>query len=157
MENEHLHLLIDEEIYVVESQGTSDKLQAESGQSIVDNQQSEKRPAESPQSALTEKTESIQTIRIAFIHSTDNQEELDLLTKIIGACNLNESNFKVVREDEQITFQKAVIFTGKANTYYQQTATEVGEIMYSKPLIELQTSKEEKSKLWSALQEFVKA
>jgi len=156
MENEHLHLLINEEIYAIESQASSDQLQVDSEESIVDNQQSTEDPVIEKINTNSQ-TQSTEKINIAFIHQTNNPDELDLLNKIIGACKLETQNFKVLKEGEPIQFEKAVIFTDSASSYCIPSTTTEGEIMYSKPLNILYHSPEEKRKLWGALQEFVKA
>lgn len=155
MENEHLHLLINEEIYVIEGQATSEKLQENIEKPTVSSPQPDK-VIESTKGEVKE-VESIPQIKIAFIHNSDKPEELELLNKIIGACKLNSQNFKVLKKGEPIQYEKAIIFTNSANSYYQSSRTPEGEVIHSKPLTELNSSPEEKGKLWSALKEFLGA
>ena len=138
MKNEHLHLLINEEIYLVDSrQSTVDS----SPDKVIEGAKQE-----------AEDVESIPEIKIAFIHNSEKPEELELLNNIIAACKLNAQDFKVLREGEPIRYEKAVIFTTSSKSYYERSKTSEGELLHSRTLAELNSSKEEKGKLWSALQ-----
>lgn len=98
----------------------------------------------------------IERVRFAFFHNTDQPEEIDLLSKIVAACKLEASSFKVLKVGEEVTFEKAVVFTKSGPSYYVPNNHERGIVMYSQPLHALLNSKEEKGKLWGALQVFVK-
>ncbi len=155
MKSEHLHLLIDEEIYLIKSQG--DKLQVAS-----DKLEAEDLSVDSPQPSVESDAKTsisnsqIEKIQFAFIHDTDKQEELDLLNNIIAACKLDSKDFRITKKDKAPNYENAVIFTSEANQFYSSTQVDNTKILYSKPLAILLNSKEEKGNLWGALQVFVK-
>lgn len=125
MQKEDLHLLINEEIYVI---GEAQHKQGSS--SSVDN---------------------TNIVPVAFIHNTDDREELELLSKIIAACNLSSKDYKIFKEGEDEPFEKGIIFTESADIYYQVTTGPIGQVINSKPLSILKDSKDEKTKLWEVL------
>lgn len=134
MENENLHLLINEEIYVLKSQATSDKAASDKVQAI---------------------DKAVEKVDTVFVHQSEQAEELELLEKIIGACKLDASSYKIAKSVDGIQFSRSVVFTEKAETFYAPTDNDDSQILYSKPLATLLSSKDEKAKLWSALQEFI--
>ncbi len=159
MKNEHLHLLIDEEIYLVKSlvskpQATSDELQEK--ELKVDSQQSTADSDTKDPSIEAIENHSIEKVKFAFIHNTDSQEELELLNNIISACKLEPADLKIIKEGEEIYYKNAVIFTNEAAQFYSVSEVDEAQVLHSKPLNTLLNSKEEKGKLWSALQEFVR-
>jgi hypothetical protein len=135
MKREHLHLLINEEIFSIES----DQLKVGSGKTID-----------------TGQTDAISQVKIAFIHNTLNEEELVLLNNIISACKIESSDYQIMIADDVLSYQKAIIFTDSVTEYYIPVTTETGEVIYSKPLKVLNDSKEEKGKLWNVLKDFFK-
>ncbi|MEP1097283.1 MAG: hypothetical protein ABJG78_19360 [Cyclobacteriaceae bacterium] len=161
MESEHLHFLINEEIYAVKPQTNHDKSHVDHVQSSVDAGVSTVANKEPLKGSGAEKTDTnlqvqpIEKIKIAFIYQSSNSDELELLNKIIGACKLEAQDFKVFKEGESAHFEKAVIFTDSASSYCIPSTKAEGEIMYSKPLNILFHSPEEKRELWGALQSFV--
>ena len=178
MKKEHLHLLIDEEIYSINPlpavNNKSDAPIVEDKELRVASMDSIERSVDKivegtnkiaggtdkvaggkSTAETTEVPKSTPTIKFAFIHDTDRPEELNLLNKIIGACKLDNSEFNIFKTNEEIPFEKAVVFTTSASAYYQSSKIETSEIMYSQPLHILINSKEEKGKLWGALQEFI--
>lgn len=204
MEKGHLHLLIDEEIYLIDSQDSTGKLDAGNGKeegqvkakeevegdaedSVVltvassseegsreskvtsdepkvekDTQESEEKIVvdehidEAPDIPSIPATAPATSVKYAFFHNTDQPEELDLLNKIIDACKLADTDFKVLKVGQEVVFEKAVVFTKSGPSYYVSTQHERGVVMYAQPLATLMLSKEEKGKLWGALQKFVR-
>ncbi len=156
MENKHLHLLIDEEIYVIKSQVENGELSEKSDQLNVDSVQSTAAPTAAIESGSSfQQNESREEVKIAFIHNGANSEELDLLNKIVDACDLANSEFRILKKGEDIGYEKAVIFIEESDQLYVPLVMDQGKVMYSRPLNILSGSKEEKGKLWTALQSFV--
>lgn len=154
----------------IESPALVELIDEESQKSIVtnDKQQVEETTAESIEKPTftesSEETYSIPSVakpepepsvKYAFFHNTDQPEELDLLNKVIAACKLDTSDFKVLKVGQETAFEKAVVFTKSGPSYYKSTNHEKGIVMYSQPLSVLANSKEEKGKLWGALQGFI--
>lgn len=194
MEKKHLHLLINEEIYVIDETQSHQQL-SESGlqngenslnpggkisttdvhQSPKDDKGMTKPESHSKTSAIDSSTddsglignkkdlptadtpsmEVIEKVQIAFIHDSNKAEELALLDKIVAACKLEASIFKILRHGEKIEYEKGILFTESTSSFYQATESGHTQILYSRPLHVLMSSKEEKGKLWNALKEFV--
>ncbi|MEQ9404390.1 MAG: hypothetical protein RIM99_12430 [Cyclobacteriaceae bacterium] len=159
MEKEHLHLLIDEEIYLIQENAGNGSL-IESDHAV----ESSRPEAVGSQSPVKQDATEIKTpdapsapekISVAFIHNSDNPEELELLNKIIGACNLDPSTYKILKQGEEISFSKGVIFTDSSDSYYQSKIQGEATILNSKPLHVLINSKEDKVQLWAALKQLV--
>ena len=128
MEKKYLHLLINEEIYVLEK-----------GSKTQD----------------TDASYEEKTIPIAFIHQSSNQTELELLDKIVAACKLGSKDYKILQDSNNMPFKKGVIFTSEATDFYHPVRESGREILYSKPLETLMKRKEDKAKLWESLKKFL--
>ena len=161
IDKEHLHLLINEEIYLIDSSQSkveSEKSEVEGVEEkverIEEKVESEKSKVERSE-VKVENGEGKEKVNVAFVSNSNNGAEMELLQKIIGACNLEEGDYKISQSDEPATYEKAVIFTEKASIFYQPTVENDSIVLYSKPLNELMHSKEEKGKLWGALKTFI--
>lgn len=145
MKDEHLHLLINEEIYALDSS----KLKVDSGQSEVERNQTE---VDSSRQSVQVSEESVE---IVFIHDSTKPDELELLAKIIEACKLKDGTFQVAKSGAEPNCKKAIVFTDEAKVYYEIKAEENRHVLYSKTLRELKESTDEKGKLWNKLKEFL--
>lgn len=142
---EHLHLLIDEEIYIVETQ---EEPKAEQTTPKV-----ELKPE--PKSEEEEKT--VKMLEFGFFHNNEGSEAEELLNKIIVACKFSTDRYQVFSDSSMVTScKKAIIFTSKPKTYYQWLPfNEKTSIMYSLSLGQIANSQTDKAKLWKALQEIL--
>lgn len=132
MRPEDLHLLIHEEIYIIDQKHVEKAIESNI----------------KPPSSID--------IPILFIHNTNVKEELDLLSKIIDACKLDAKLFRSIpTEDEGVKAEKKIIFSDSEPNYYTPQQTEGSQIIYSKPLQTLINSREDKAKLWEALKAFI--
>lgn len=96
-------------------------------------------------------------IPLAIFHASDDKEDRALLDKIIQACKLSDGDFQLFDGgfDKEISFEKALVFVAEAQTYYEPVKYQNSQILCARPLSEIATNKEEKSKLWGALQTFL--
>lgn len=122
IETEHLHLLIDEEVYLIPEK---------------------------------QESEGVTQTPFAFFHTSKSKEELELLMKIIGACNLDKFDVFDHQELERVKFSKAIVFTSDSDYYYQVQGTETASIIYARSLSVLLESVDDKAKLWKALKEII--
>jgi hypothetical protein len=92
-------------------------------------------------------------IEFAFFHNSQNQEEIELLDKIIAACKLTPDQFKIIHslDTSSLNFNKGIVFKEKAPNYYSQS----GNVIYSKPLKVLMNSKTDKAELWGILKKLI--
>ena len=137
MENEHLNLFIDEEVFIL-------------------NENSEPSPKKEKKDEVTEVKQEVKKpkIKFAFIHNSDSKDELELLNKIIEACKISPEDFYIGSDDSMVDFSKAVYFKESKNEYYEVQSEGPRSLIYSKPLSVLQSSKDDKAKLWAALKAF---
>jgi hypothetical protein len=169
MKKEHLHLLIHEEIYLLPDdkapidddaipvEGATEKTDTSPiHQEIIS--EKDKPAQESPTVPSIEPLEPEQ-LPFAIFHDSTEKNEIDLLEKIIAACNLPEHGYKIFGKgfDQSVKFKKALVFVPKAKAFYTPIPYKGSEFLCSKPLSELLSNKQEKAKLWNALQRFVLA
>ena len=173
MEKEHLHLLINEEIYrlpdesvieeYAEAKTETETLQVAEPdpEPLVNEEKAE--PQESPQDvsegpAKQEKhPETPEEWPFAVFHSSSNEQELELLHKIIAACKVPNSDYKIFNQgfDQSVKFKKALVFVPEAKAFYEPIPYNGSEFLCSLPLAKLVQDQNEKAKLWGALQKFV--
>lgn len=185
MEKEHLHLLINEEIYriggdEVISVPAKEEIAKETTDEVVEQptqvaepepkplaQQEEKQERAKPQPTQespeipTRKKEEVKDepkeIPLAIFHSSTNQEEMALLQKIIDACKVPTEDYTIFENgfDQSIQFKKALVFVPEAKAFYTPIPYKKSHFLCSKPLADLTNDQQEKGKLWVALQKFV--
>ncbi|SNT38839.1 hypothetical protein SAMN05421640_3712 [Ekhidna lutea] len=195
MEKEHLHLLINEEIYrlpedelvaqeapalskeekVAEVQESDEvaepkpepiaeekaepKTEVEQPSNVaseIEAKQKEEPEQESPEIPITD-VEEPEELPIAVFHSSSDEKEIDLLHKIIAACKVPADQHKIFSNgfDQTVKFKKALVFIDKAKAFYTPIPYKGSEFLCSKPLSMLAADKNEKAKLWGALQKFL--
>jgi hypothetical protein len=137
MENEHLHLFIDEEVFIL-----NENLARSSEKKEIHPKTETNKEIEKPK------------IKFTFIHNSDSKEELGLLNKIIEACKISPADFYIGTDDSSIDFLKAIYFKESNNECYIVKSGGSRSFIYSKPLSVLQSSKDDKAKLWAALKAF---
>ena len=186
MEKEHLHLLIHEEIFrlpedevvmeetaaIVETGEVQDSsMVAEPEPETVAKQ---KEPvAEQPAAEKKEMSEEehhqesphiphhdlpdSKPLPFAVFHSSHDPAENELLHKIIDACKIPKSDYKIFSNgfDQSVKFKKALVFVPEAKAFYTPIPYKGSEFLCSKPLSMLAADVKEKAKLWGALQKFV--
>ena len=180
MDREHLHLLINEDIYLLPQEEKTLKLNKEqvSISEITANEHPEITPdskqiaPEESEKEVPEETPKIpelQPIReevappvqkpipLAVFHESDNDAEIGLLQKIINACKIPEENYQVFANgfNQEVLFDKALVFVAKAKAFYAPIPYKGSQFLCSKPLSVLINDQQEKAKLWAALQKFV--
>jgi hypothetical protein len=182
MEKQHLHLLINEEIYRIagdeaiattKSKATVEGVDEASEEPVQvaepepkpiakQEEKQEKEQAivqpkqESPEIPVMEKEEP-KEIPLAIFHSSTNQAEMELLQKIIDACKVPKEDYTIFENgfDQSVQFKKALVFVPEAKAFYTPIPYKSSHFLCSKPLDILASNQEEKGKLWVALQKFV--
>lgn len=144
MNRENLHLLINEEIYRIEEKNSENNTPSAP---IIKPKVTE---------SIATPTMEEESVPIAIFHESKEKMDLELLHKIISACNLQAGNYKIVDTgfNKALRFKKALVFTPRAKAFYTSIPYQGGAILCSKPLEELAKSKEEKGKLWTALKAY---
>ena len=172
MEKENLHLLINEEIYLIRDKTeveevtkepiAAEALQAKEPEAIkldppeIDHEHHEETPHIPEVKTLQEKTE--KAIPFAVFHESSDPAEIDLLQKIIAACNLENTHFKVFANgfNKEVKFEKALVFVTTAKAYYTPVPYQQSQFLCSQPLSVLLSDQQVKAKLWTALKAFLK-
>jgi len=163
MDRDHLHLLINEEIYVIsddkaENQETEDVSKTTVEEiSTVSESAPEPLTKNIPSTPEVPKTEVAETvIPVAVFHESSESHELELLQKIIDACNLETGSYEVFANgfSKEVKFKKALVFVDASKSFYQPIPYQGSQILCSKPLSEITTNQQEKVKLWNALKVF---
>jgi len=173
MEKEHLHLLINEEIYRLPDESVVEEY-AEANTETESLQVAESEPEPivndekvEPQDSLQEDSEgpakqekptkTTEEWPFAVFHSSSNEQELELLHKIIAACKVPTSDYKIFDQgfDQSVKFKKALVFVPEAKAFYEPIPYNGSEFLCSLPLAKLVQDQNEKAKLWGALQKFV--
>jgi hypothetical protein len=200
MEKQHLHLLINEEIYriagdeaisatknetlveevneapeesiqvsepepkpiakqeesLVEEQPTPKPEPTQQEEPTIDKPAVSKPTQESPEIPVKKKDEP-KVIPLAIFHSSTNQEEMELLQKIIDACKVPIEDYTIFENgfDQSVKFKKALVFVPEAKAFYTPIPYKNSHFLCSKPLADLASNQEEKGKLWVSLQKFV--
>lgn len=162
MDPENLHLLIHEEIYVinenqVESSSKEERVSditQESPKTELEHKIVEKIPVIPQKSEITENEKVVQ---VAVFHESINESELELLKKIIEACKLTPDQYEVFANgfNKEVKFKKALAFVASAKKFYEPIPYQESQILCSKPLNEIANNQQEKVQLWSALKEFL--
>lgn len=184
MEKENLHLLIDEEIYLLpqdEITGEEAKDQSEEVQEPSQVAEPEPEPVakkeevevKEPESETKEAIEEdhhqdsphiphhdlpdSRPLPFAVFHTSHDPAENELLHKIIDACKIPESDYKIFSNgfDQAVKFKKALVFVPEAKAFYTPIPYKGSEFLCSRPLSMLAADVNEKAKLWEALQKFV--
>ncbi|WP_424961776.1 hypothetical protein [Ekhidna sp.] len=185
MEKEHLHLLIHEEIYLLsqdeiineesgevqeevresstvaepEPEPVAKQEKADSKESApeVDEATKEEPHQESPHIPHHDLPDS-KPLPFAVFHTSRDPAENELLHKIIDACKIPESDYKVFSNgfDQAVKFKKALVFVPEAKAFYTPIPYKGSEFLCSRPLSVLAADVNEKARLWGALQKFVK-
>ena len=184
MDKEHLHLLIDEEIYLInevrhdvsvtQESDQKDTREVEEVEEVMEShsptihidqeeldhphkEETPKIPEVHHHSTASEENKS-QPIPLAIFHEASNEAEIALLQKIIDACNLKTEDYQVFANgfNKEVRFIKGLIFTGTAKKYYTPVPYQKSQFLCSKPLAEIINDVQEKGKLWIALKSFVK-
>lgn len=177
MEEEHLHLLIHEEIYLL----PQDKTPMEKVNHEVEEVQEVTTVAEPEPEAIAPKEEATnpeptkeehhqesphipihqvaepEELPFAVFHDSSNEAEIELLHKIISACKIPDDQYKIFSHgfDQAVKFKKALVFVPEAKGFYTPIPYKGSEFLCSKPLSLLSSDQNEKAKLWGALQKFV--
>ena len=163
MDKEHMHLLINEEIYLVKEDAQASTVSENAPLPEKAAESKEQKPevvtpkVEEEIILETAKAETSETtIPVAVFHESTTENELDLLQKIISACKLEPDTFQVYANgfNKEVKFKKALVFVASSKSYYTPIPYQGGEILCSRPLVEIQNNQEEKVKLWSALKTF---
>lgn len=184
MDPADLHLLLDEEIYLIQEETSAEQIesslpqQEEAARPAVDAPQEEEdvptakagaedTPVEAPLPPQPEAATSAQDaeqakasdpiIPVAIFHETTSQADLALLDKIISACKLDHGTFQIMANgfSKEVTFQKALVFVEKSKAFYEPIPYRDGQILCSRPLHQIAVDQGEKAKLWGALQQFL--
>ncbi len=162
MKKEHLHLLIHEEIYQVPEKETTHYQQEVKETLLVSEpepmvEQEEEKQREEPTKTPMQEGEASKKWPLAIFYQTSNPAEIDLLHKIIVACELSSENYQVSSNgfDPSIHFNKAVVFSPTATAYYIPIPYKDSQFLCSKPLADLIKDQQEKTKLWNALRKFI--
>jgi len=168
MDPEHLHLFINEEIYVLSDKSAPEKENDKNEDTKVkeepvvvevkEEEISKDHQEETP--SIPDVQVDVQThdkISLAIFHEATNPSEVELLQKIIEACNLEKSKYQVFANgfNKEVTFNKALVFVSKAKAFYEPIPYQESQILCSKPLSVLSNDPQEKAKLWGALQKFI--
>jgi len=162
MDKAHLHLLINEEIYLIdpmEKQYIPSKDEPTKHKADPSQASSEKReikyPKETP--VVSNKKTEEQVLPLVIFHESSVEPELQLLQKIIEACKLKEGSYTVFGNgfNEASKFKKAIAFVAEPKTFYEPIKYQGSQILYAKPLSQIANDQREKAKLWSALQKFI--
>ena len=163
MDKEHLHLLIDEEIYIVgedEAQpAVATEPTAEPKEEVTETVETPAEHVEEtppiPQVKVEKPIE--QVIPFAVFHESSNEAEIELLQKIIDACKLNPADYQVFANgfNKEVKFKKALVFVPQAKAFYEPIPYQDSQFLCAKPLDQIAGNQQEKAKLWKALQAFV--
>lgn len=177
MNKEHLHLLINEEIYLIPSKENEDvdnsAQEALQSAPVAENESKEEETTihieqeelvhdhhdetpHIPKVKTLEEKEAL--IPFAVFHESSVPEEIELLEKIIGACNIGSDKYQVFANgfNKEVKFEKALVFVSQAKAFYEPIPYQNSQFLCSKPLSELNTNKQEKAKLWNSLKDFLK-
>ena len=187
MQKEHLHLFIHEEIYrlpadeiiddkdvevseaapiepsnerttdLVEKSENSSTEEVLGSDQQVEPQSTEEIKSETNMKEPVQESETLEQLPFAVFHNSSNEDEIQLLQKIIDACKVPPEDYKIFNSgfDQSIKFKKALVFVPEAKAFYTPIPYKNSEFLCSKPLSLLIQNQNEKAKLWGALQQFV--
>lgn len=92
---------------------------------------------------------------IVVISGSMSAEDQTLLTKVLEAVSVKITDVHILENTaflSGITFDKMLVFQQtKDKALYSPAKSSQGEVLYSKPLAQLHTSREDKLLLWNAL------
>lgn len=163
MNREDLHLLINEEIYLIKDDAKGDQIMAETDlPSETRKEEAPSPPSEvqkvaEPATVVPEKVKVEEdTIPVAIFHESSDDSELELLQKIISACKLEPDSYQVFANgfNKEVKFHKALIFVASSKSFYAAIPYQGSQLLCSKPLKEIAQNQQEKVKLWGALKTF---
>jgi len=174
---EHLHLLIHEEIYLINerkeeieevvndtamipkhSEREEDTVEVVGKEELtIQEEETPQRVDETPTPEVSVERLSKHTVPLAIFHEATSDADLQLLQKIIDACKLENDSYEVYANgfNKEVTFEKAVVFVEKAKKFYSPIAYQQSQILCSKPLHLIANNQQEKAKLWGALKGFI--
>ncbi|MEM6643596.1 MAG: DNA polymerase III subunit psi [Bacteroidota bacterium] len=149
MERDNLHLLLNEELYLIDKTTHNTK--------ITDPKDVRISVANQAKNIGEEYGEDQKIIGLAIFHESNKKEELQLLEKIIAACKLKKEQYQVFSTglDTSIKFEKALVFATSSETHYQPFEDNGQQKLYAAPLSEIMNNRSEKAKLWDALQVYL--
>ena len=163
MNREDLHLLINEDIYLIQDDIKGDQIIAETNHPTENQKEEVHGPPSEVQGVVEPATmvpEKVQvderTIPVAIFHESSDDSELELLQKIISACKLNPDSYQVFANgfNKEVKFHKALIFVASSKSFYTAIPYQGSQLLCSKPLKEIAENQQEKVKLWGALKTF---
>jgi DNA polymerase III psi subunit len=143
MSSDYLPYFITEELYLVKEN--------------VPNEPVGKDNVEKPDSNPSTEENDIQTPihhSIIVVTGSISSEDHSLLTKVLEAVkvNIGDTHLLTTAPEMHITFDKMMVFDDNATqARYEPSPTKQGDVLYSRSLSSLHSSKEEKIKLWNAL------
>lgn len=171
MKQEHLHLLLNEELYQIDHEQSGEVGEAKEDGKALPTKESETEIAAATEVEETPAKVQIATqqvtnegssnpaevVPLAIFHQSSTPDDLDLLKKILAACKLAPGTYQVFDNgfDKEIPFKKALVFIEKAKVFYEAVPYKQSQILCSKPLNEVAGNQQDKAKLWNALQAFV--
>ncbi|MDE0471607.1 MAG: hypothetical protein OXH57_06670 [Ekhidna sp.] len=158
MDKKHLHLLINEKIYLI-NEGErrivfqeDTKIEPQTDPSQTSSEEPENSHSEAEDENLNERT-----VPLAIFHESSSESDLELLQKIIEACKLEKDSYTVFGNgfNKTLKFRKALVFVAKSTVFYEPIPYQESRILFAKPLGQISNDQQEKKKLWRALQAFV--
>lgn len=159
MKSEDLHLLINEEIYIIDKKEKVSS--AEEKEYVIEHapeiEVNHSQLDKTPSIPVIKSEEEISFVPVAFFHESSNENDLVLLQKIIEACKLHSDQYQVFANgfNKEVKFEKALVFVATAKKFYDPIPFEGGQILCSRPLNEIANNQSEKVKLWGALKGFI--
>ncbi len=150
IEDRFLHLLIDEEIFLIEKEEKSDP----QVQIKQDHSANEVNEGHTEVDINAQKT---QSVKLLIALESINDAEREFLTKIMAAINVSDEEYKIVTGTTKDipNYPKALLFTKNPKfTLYEVYNFRKTELLTALSLGQLMESKEEKRKLWMALKKW---
>lgn len=176
MDKEHLHLLIHEEIYAIDKTDEPTQMAEPPQPELI----KEEIPKKEPEAIHVEKEELAQEyheetpkipevhheiapkgedkpIPLAVFHEASDPAEIELLQKIIDACEIEKAHYQVFANgfNQEVKFEKGLVFVPEAKAFYTPIPYKQSQFLCSKPLSMLAKDVKEKAKLWNALKAFI--
>lgn len=91
-----------------------------------------------------------EVIPFAFFHNAREKQELELLMKIVSACDLEEFKIFDHLDFKDIMFEKAIVFT-KREPLYEIIEIDNCQLVFSNTLHILKNDAHEKARLWNQI------
>ena len=158
MDKEHLHLLINEKIYLIDEEERRTISQEDTKiEHQTDSSQTFSEKPEDVHPEARDENPNERVVPLAIFHESSSEPDLELLQKIIEACKLEKDSYTVFGNGFNKTskFRKALVFVAKATIFYEPIPYEESQILCAKPLSQISSDQQEKKKLWQALQKFI--